>query len=123
MPDENIRNLSRSTNVKADYINTKTSHQYAKLYEAVSAGCLQRIADSLERMERPYSDIKRENLKLQAEAVVLKQQISLREDESIYKLKKQVAKLSARLRKAGLDGDPLTDQRKFSYKVRNAKTD
>lgn len=51
MAEENIRALSRSTAVVTSYTVNPKSNTYPKLYEAVSAGCLQRIADSLEKLE------------------------------------------------------------------------
>jgi len=58
MAEENIRTLSRSTRVMATYTVNPKSNTYPNLYEAVTAGCLQRIADSLEKLEVPYDKLK-----------------------------------------------------------------
>ncbi len=64
MPKENIMTLSRSTNANADYTETPDAKEFPKLYEAISAGCLQRIADSLEKMEDPFAKLHAEKQEL-----------------------------------------------------------
>jgi hypothetical protein len=75
MPEENIRELSRSLKVVTTYNKTPTSNTYKNLFEAVSAGCLQRIADSLEIMQKPYAETERKAALQDEEILYLRQKI------------------------------------------------
>jgi hypothetical protein len=102
MGKRGIIELSRSTNAETHYNEGKDSHTYPHLFEAISAGCLQRIANAQESMAQNLKSIARNVAHISDKFPVT---------ETQYGLLKQVVKLSARLKTAGLDGDPKSDNR------------
>lgn len=98
----NIIELSRNSNVQAHYKETEDSKLYPKLYEAVSAGCLQRIATAMESIATDTKSIAMNVAHLSDQLPV---------SETQYQLLSKLGKLSNRLKAAGLDGDPNSDNR------------
>lgn len=98
-----ILDLSRSENCSIDYtLGEDGGEKYRDMYAAIQAGCLQRIANAQESMARDVKSIARNVANISDKFPVT---------ETQYDLLKKVIKLSARLKVAGLDGDPNSDNR------------
>jgi hypothetical protein len=90
-----LRDVSKTGGTCTREIHDDGSRTVNELYEVISAGSLQRIATALE------------NISISLGSINNKMDHPL----GTYDLQKQVGKLRARLRAAGLDDNPYTDNR------------
>lgn len=110
MHEKNIRELSRSTTVVAFYRDNTRSNTYPDLYNAVIAGCLQRIADSLEVIQRPMDELNNRiaNLELarSGDTNLINTLLKQRDD-----IQKELKVLKAKIRKPTIGSDTVVPKR------------
>lgn len=92
--------VSRRTCITTRHIYDDGTNIINDLESVVCAGALQRIAKSMERLVQ-VGEFMENSLR----------SIDSKQGPSIYHLQKQVGKLSMRLKKAGLDYNPNSDNR------------
>lgn len=102
--------MSKDTNIVylslRDNVNLEDS---PKLIRAVTAGSLQRIARSLEKMQGPYDIVLRQLADITLVAQNLRKEIiTLRLGRDQLELRRQINILRKRLEDAGLNEDPNT---------------
>lgn len=100
--EESYQKVSRYTQTAKIETDENGNRRCRDLDKVIELGALLRIAQSNEDLVQLNKDIRLSLHELN---------YKLKDQESIYDLQKKIAKLSMRLNKAGLDGNPNSDHR------------